>query len=170
MISLSAKHLLCHLNSQSETLPNQQFFFIVSAQKVPWKQNHAPELINADLKVPFQEAGLLGRNSSSLVWMRQLALLWSTVRQHLCHPGCSPLGSGCHHMAQGPALQSTQSLSALPAGHSLLFFQHLLQEGCSGSPFPCQQLWYNPGKRIFLCLLAMLVLFRVIGWPWRVSL
>lgn len=67
MISLSAKHLHCHLNSQSETLPNQQFFFIVSAEKVSWERNHTPELINADLKVPFQGDGLLGRNSSSLV-------------------------------------------------------------------------------------------------------
>lgn len=65
-------------------------FFIVSAEKVSWKQNHTPELINADLKVPFQEDGLLGRNSSSLVWMRQLVPFWSTVRQHLCHWGCSP--------------------------------------------------------------------------------
>lgn len=75
MISLSAKHSCCHLNSpQSETLPNQQFFFIVAADKVSWKQNHTPELINADLKVPFQGDDLPGRNSSSLVYLRQLVL------------------------------------------------------------------------------------------------
>lgn len=55
MILLSAKHLCCHLNSpQSETLPEQQFFFIVAADKVSWKQNHTSELINADLKVPVR--------------------------------------------------------------------------------------------------------------------
>lgn len=73
MILLSAKNLCCHLNSQSETLPNQHFF-IVAADKVSWKQNHTPELINADLKVPFQGDDLLGRNSSSLFCLRQLVL------------------------------------------------------------------------------------------------
>lgn len=76
MILLSAKLLCCHLNPpQSETLPKQHFFFIIVADdKVSWKQNHTPELINADLEVPVQGDDLLGRNSNSLHCQIQLVL------------------------------------------------------------------------------------------------
>lgn len=40
MISLSAKHLLCHLNSQSETLPNQRFFHCFSPESFLETKSH----------------------------------------------------------------------------------------------------------------------------------
>lgn len=62
-----SKTLALSLEFSIRNFAKPAIFFIVSAEKVSWKRNHTPELINADLKVPFQGDGLLGRNSSSLV-------------------------------------------------------------------------------------------------------
>lgn len=117
MISLSAKHSCCHLNSsQSETLPNQQvfFFFIVVADKASWKQTRTPELINADPKVPFQGDDLLGRNSSYFVCLRQLVLFWSTMCTLCCCEGDSRQGLG-HEL---PPAVGWQNVALCPALHS----------------------------------------------------
>lgn len=84
-------------------------------------------------------------------------------------PRVAPTGlwdTSCHQEWDGSTwlrvqlCKAADALSGLAAGHSLLFVQHLLQEGGSGSPFLCQQLWHNLGKWIFLCPLAMFALLR----------
>lgn len=84
-------------------------------------------------------------------------------------PRVAPTGlwdTSCHQEWDGSTwlrvqlCKAADALSGLAAGHSLLFVQHLLREGGSGSPFLCQQLWHNLGKWIFLCPLAMFALLR----------
>lgn len=68
-----SKTLVLSLESSSiRNFAKAAIFFIVAADKVSWKQNHTPELINADLEVPVQGDGLLGRNSNSQHCQRQL--------------------------------------------------------------------------------------------------
>lgn len=87
--------LVLSLESSNRNFAKPAFFLLSQLTKFLGKKtkSHTLEFINADPKVPFLGRDLLGRNSSSLVCLRQFVLKcyvchYAAVRQCLCcHQG-----------------------------------------------------------------------------------
>lgn len=114
MISLSAKHLLHHLNSQSETLPNQQFFHCFSRESFLETKSHSrinKRWSESSLSRGWfagQEFKFSGLNEAACSLLENCEAAPVPPRVFPWALGCElPAGMGGQHMAQAPALQST---------------------------------------------------------------
>lgn len=118
MILLSAKHLCCHLNSQSENLPNQHFFYCCRRQSFLETKSHS-RINKRWSESSISRGWFAGQEFKFSLSEAACSLLkhyvhpYAAVRQHLCHWGCLPLESWTQAATKsGMAIHGSVSNSA----------------------------------------------------------
>lgn len=118
MILLSAKHLCCHLNSQSENLPNQLFFYCCSRQSFLETKSHS-RINKCWSESSISRGWFAGQEFKFSLSEAACSLLkhyvhpYAAVRQHLCHWGRLPLESWTQAATKsGMAIHGSVSSSA----------------------------------------------------------